>query len=494
MSFSAPQWWWALLALAVPLVIHLLSRGRRQRIAIGTVRHLTGAESRALSRLRLTNWPLMLLRMVALAALAIALVGLRSPRDGRMKGGGGWVLIDPELAETGRLKAQIPPGFSSRLETSIAEARSVRVLTRGLPETSVDEGSVDGQVDVWSLLREADSIAPEGIPFSVFSFDRVELLRGKRPHLARPVEWHVIEDTEPNQWLERIERNSEGDLVAIIGESSNPGTRFRSETWQATESPAPDSDLLGESDPEMIRLSPNDRFPEDNSLPVPLVAPPLRVALAVSETRLEDAWYVRQAVETVGRYMGRPVRWVGTEGETADLSIGLGDPAIEPLSASVILLDHEVADEPCRGKAYNPSDLSQRRIRLSRCATDRSPDAGAAWWMDSWGRPYISRLPDASASVYRLHGRFNPGWSNLASTVALPRLLLSILDEVPVRAGGVSNPRSDRRGTTGSERTPGRLESKVESEANRSVIPELLTWLLVAMLLMIERLYSRRAT
>ena len=69
----------------------------------------------------------------------------------------------------------------------------------------------------------------------VFTLDRAELLRGRRPRLARPVEWEVLADPEPNRWLQRVVVRHDQTIEVTVGDSHAGGTRFATHRWNRAE-------------------------------------------------------------------------------------------------------------------------------------------------------------------------------------------------------------------------------------------------------------------
>ncbi len=96
----------ALLALLVPLAIHLWNRRPGREVAVGSLRWLAAGANRRLRNLRLEQVGLLLLRAALLAVLALAVAGLawRQP----LPASRGQVLVSPALAGTGTLAAVRP--------------------------------------------------------------------------------------------------------------------------------------------------------------------------------------------------------------------------------------------------------------------------------------------------------------------------------------------------------------------------------------------------
>ncbi len=489
MIFVSPLWWWALAALAVPLIIHLFSRGRRQQVRVGSVRHLSGSESRALRRLRPTGWLQLLLRVLLLAALAAALAGPRWQARERADEGSTWVLIDPELVAAGDLR---PMGtvLGSRLEKAVAEAESVRLLAPGLPAAGEALPLAPQRLDAWSLLREADLLAPTGTRFSVFTFDRSELLRGRRPRLARPVVWEVLADPEPNRWLQRVVVRHDQTIEVTIGESHAGGTRFATHRWRRADGPPPGLGIWMDDSSGTLGLATADRYGRDDQIELPEPAPPLRLSFVVGEERQRDARYLRLAAQAVGEFLGRDVELVEDASGPVDLEVRLGTTTARGKSPGVVLADLESPWEGCDGSAVVASQAAERPIRIARCTAAWPKDDEAVWWADGWGRPFLAL--NSATSTYRLQGRFDPRWSDLVAGPVLPRLLLSLVAPDADAEGGARSAVSDRRATTGQEREPVFAGTADRSTSRRSALPEQLAWALVVLLLVADRLFWGR--
>ncbi|MFH1861379.1 MAG: BatA domain-containing protein [bacterium] len=72
MTFLNSTLWWGLLAVALPLLIHLFSRRRHPLIDFSTLRFLKRLQRQQMRRLRLRQWLLLLLRTLAVLCIALA--------------------------------------------------------------------------------------------------------------------------------------------------------------------------------------------------------------------------------------------------------------------------------------------------------------------------------------------------------------------------------------------------------------------------------------
>jgi hypothetical protein len=75
MTWLQPLVWWGLVGLAVPVVIHLLSRHQTQRLPFPSLRFLQTTPMAAMRRRVVSNWPLLIVRVLIIVAATAALAG-----------------------------------------------------------------------------------------------------------------------------------------------------------------------------------------------------------------------------------------------------------------------------------------------------------------------------------------------------------------------------------------------------------------------------------
>ncbi len=72
MSFLAPALLAALLAIAIPIVVHLVQRERRTVMAFPSLMFLRRIPNQSVRRRAIRHWPLLALRILAFALIAVA--------------------------------------------------------------------------------------------------------------------------------------------------------------------------------------------------------------------------------------------------------------------------------------------------------------------------------------------------------------------------------------------------------------------------------------
>ncbi len=166
----------ALAALLLPLLVHLARREEHAPLPFAALRWLR-MHAHPRRRIRLSEWPLLLVRLLLFALLALLLA--------RPQLLGGKPDTTPVVA--------VAPGLeASTLPATPPAARRVW-LAPGFP--GVDEGPAPGRAQpLSSLLRELDAQLPAGTSLTVMVPARLSGTDGEVPRLARAVDWQVLPD------------------------------------------------------------------------------------------------------------------------------------------------------------------------------------------------------------------------------------------------------------------------------------------------------------
>ena len=164
MSFLAPGALWALLALAVPVALHLRRRRVGRTIPVGSIRHLEPLPTAERRGLRLRDRRLLLLR-----ALIVALVALLLARP----------VLDRSTPDTTPL--------------ALVDSATIPALVDSLRGRATV--SIERLDDPWQRVQEVDDSLPTGVPLIVAASNSSDLYSGPRPTVTRKVEWIAISGT-----------------------------------------------------------------------------------------------------------------------------------------------------------------------------------------------------------------------------------------------------------------------------------------------------------
>ena len=165
----------ALAAWLVPLLIHLRRRSEQQRTAFAALRWLP-ARTRPRNRLRFEEWPLLLVRMLLLAALALLLarpVLFGGPQPKR------WVVV--------------VPGVDRAAVATRDDDVEYRWLVPGFPE--LESTAPPASQSAGSLLRELDATLRARTALTVLVPATLDGADAVRPKLHRAVRWQVVAGT-----------------------------------------------------------------------------------------------------------------------------------------------------------------------------------------------------------------------------------------------------------------------------------------------------------
>jgi len=167
----------ALFALVVPVLLHLHRRQQQKTTPFAALRWIRGP-ARPRRRLRLEQWPLLLLRMLLLIALALLLA--EPVWRGERAASGDWVVVVPGVdAAQARAHLALP-------------AAQWRWLLPDFPLIAARTPVADDAVAVASLLRELDSELPAGVALHVLAPPLLQGLDGGSVRLSRAVDWQTV--------------------------------------------------------------------------------------------------------------------------------------------------------------------------------------------------------------------------------------------------------------------------------------------------------------
>lgn len=178
MSFLLPAGLFGLLALALPLLIHLIRRPPTETLAFAALRWL-GDVAHPQRQWRLRQWLLLLLRLLLITALALLLaepVRQAGSANERVRA------VSPVLPA--------PAPVQGLRDVWLAEG--FPAITADVPVPPVDQPTS-------SLLRQLDAQLPPGTALQVMVGPMMDGTDGQRPRLSRAVDWQVqaAPDTAP---------------------------------------------------------------------------------------------------------------------------------------------------------------------------------------------------------------------------------------------------------------------------------------------------------
>ena len=196
LSFFSIAGLWALLALAVPLLIHLFNRSRGRLVRIGHIDLVRQARRLRVTEIKLKQWLLLVLRLLifTLAALllaGLAQTGLRSSDAATRYITPAWIRTVQSTAITeliertrGSRLIVLQPGFAL-LDDELADK---------IRQTPLELSRIN---NIWPLLAERLSLEHHGGTVDVYAVDFQAQFGSPRANLPRELNWHLAHPALP---------------------------------------------------------------------------------------------------------------------------------------------------------------------------------------------------------------------------------------------------------------------------------------------------------
>jgi hypothetical protein len=502
-----------LLALLVPLAIHLWNRRPGREVAVGSLRWLTAGANRRLRNLRLEQWPLLLLRLLLLVGLVGALAG--PAWRPRRTLGRGQILVAPALAGSPALAAERP-----HLDSLRRRGYGLRWLAPGLPGISPTAWRAD------SLGAPADSIRAQDHLAATMDFyaERIQLaadslagqpllaltpatLRGnsstRRP-LPAGVTWRVLPLAAQATWLQAAS-GSPDSLRLLLGRGSEAQVTFRTvrvaRPAAGGQVPVPDLGAM-RYQPATDQQAAQLRTAADSGA-VTVAPATLHVWMVAPAAQATEARVLRAALRAVA--LGLPGRLdltvAATPPDTArapDWLFWLADAPVPAAWRTAVRRGTRLWQFPTGAGRADTTQLSLPALTSPVAVWRRTLtiSTGQPLWRDGLGRPLLTIETLGRGATYQLTTRLAPAWSELASSPDLPALLLEVLHPAFDAAGQQRLATHDPRRLDPTQLLPATQRSGARSAPPAFGPPrDLRPWLVLAMLVLfgLERWLAGRA-
>jgi len=208
MTFANPSYLWALLGLAIPIAIHLLSRKEGKVIRVGSIRHVEESNTSQFKSIRLNEILLLLLRMMMIVALAFFMSGAQCSG------------VDPK----------------KKLVYAESGINVDSLVNKGYEFHEIQEESY------WTFAEKLNKSPFETI---VVSYSHINQFKGQRISLNENVKW-ITADSQPSDFESLAWKI--GDSVFVRRGRSNEQV-----TLYSTEIKVPDSVKIIEPHPVIIK-------------------------------------------------------------------------------------------------------------------------------------------------------------------------------------------------------------------------------------------------
>lgn len=511
--FSAPIALISLVALTIPLVIHLLHRRPGKRLKVGSIKFLQESQRHRFKSFRLHEAPLLLLRaaLVAIVAMLLAQPFWVSSDVSSRHQGAAWALLSPEALA----HAQNPP-LRDEIDSLKNAGYELRLFAPEFPLlTSYSAPQKSNEIeDYWSLLRELDAILPDSSRLVIYASNQIKHFRGERPALRANVIWRTLPETKPKQWISEARWLGQDSLLAVAGFSEARQTFFAREVLQVVNR---DRLLTSENLPPLawsravnggqdtLLFLRTDAARHENRVLIEPTKEVKRITIIHDEERSDEARYVQAALTAAAEFEYLPIRTNVlrpdqiNEAINSELIFWLSEQTVsttvlEQISNGTTLIrDAESKQfESVERKIIMSDDLAQDPPRLSR--REAAPNNGIVLWRDDAGETLLSCERIGTGSLYHYASRFHPLWSELVHHAVFPQLMLHILRESESAAHG-HDLAGEQRAISLSQIMPHQNKTLATSHAHAGATSlHLPFWIAALVLFALERWLAERRT
>jgi len=188
LSVFTPMGLWALLALAIPILIHLFNRSRGRLVRIGHIDLIRQARRLKVTEVKLAQWLLLLLRLGIFTLAALVLAGLARP--GLKSSESATAYVSPAWLRT------VQPALINEL---LGRHERVFVLQADFPALDKDLLNEIRQTplktstirNVWPLLADRLSLEHHGGAVDAYVVDLLMQFGSSRSGLPTAVNWNL---------------------------------------------------------------------------------------------------------------------------------------------------------------------------------------------------------------------------------------------------------------------------------------------------------------
>ncbi len=295
MSFLHPLYLWALLGLTIPIAIHLWSKKDGKTIKIGSIKLLSEEDSKQSSSIAINELLLLFLRISLIILVVLIMAEPQIKRDNINTPI--TYIIEPSLINNKDI---------SSLIDSLKVESSVRLLQNDFPELS--DGTYDrtnySVPNYWKLARDMQALHTDSIV--VFTSGFASGLKGKRPTINKHIEWIVLDQEIPKE--QAIDIALKKDSIEILTASSNfQNLSFKKEKISLTA-----SNIKINASKDSITFSQHGKK-EQHLLKTETL---LKVLLVYDTKLVNESTYIEAGLKTISTYLDRPIEILKTQVST----------------------------------------------------------------------------------------------------------------------------------------------------------------------------------
>lgn len=483
---------WALVAIAVPIIIHLWNFKQGKTLPVGSILLFSESARSHARSLRLTQWLLLLLRCLMIAALAVFISKpvYTSPAAAGQKG---QILVDRSYLRSTYHQ------FAPLIDSLLTAGYSLHYFEAGFPAFSLGDtlqnspASAASPANYWQLLRQANAHIPADRPVYLFTPNKMAHFSGERPEVHLNLRWQLFATADTlNSWIYHAQKQSPDSIRLTLAHSRPGGNQFSGITisTHTTQQQLAVADSLNGQfviPLDTARLG-NKAVRLDTST---------RVITLFTDHYASDARYIRAVVTTISEFTGIPLRLINAS-SIAQIPANtwwlfwLSEQPVPSSLRAQQIFSYQKGSVVADGSFLYPdaAHLPANPVALyKRIQYPTEPQKDAVLWHDGFGNPVLTFSGEKN-NHYKFYSRFQPQWSDLPWSNQFPQWMLHLLFQSPdgIAAG-------DIRQVDATQIQPviAKGNSVYKQDLMEQTPLDKWCWLLAFCLFVIERLVSMRS-
>jgi hypothetical protein len=403
----------AIAAIALPVLIHLWNVRKGKTIKVGSIALLSASARQRSRSLRIDNWPLLLLRCLLLALLALLLAQPFWHKQ-QKAANAGWILVPTHQLKMAHAQ------YGPQIDSLLAAGLELHNLSAGFEPLQLAD-TASGQtphsndpkiVSPWSLLTVLDAQLPASFPVHVFINNRLSQFKGNRPLTHLAIHWNSFQQADSLQ-------------QSIIN------------TYATADGKVMDLSLM--STPE------GNYYQEHNKGAVAAAADSAALQIAIyAGNNSTDARYVKAAIDAIAQYSNRKIA-------TTLLSVGnspapvnqqlifwLDDKApatdlLTSLTPNGILFQYDTGTVVKTNSWLNDQHQPfQANVTSKLYRYAAGQDEGQPLYTLANGQPLLTTEEKDGKHILHFKSRFNPQWNDMVWEETFVKFLLPwVMPEQP---------------------------------------------------------------
>lgn len=447
-SFIHPLWLFGLLALLVPLLIHLWNKGQGRQIEVGSTMLLAALAPTSAKSVRLNDLLLLILRCLLLAVLALLLARpVISIRNKPLKAQN-WVIVESGVANVYKT-------HKTQLDSLLKLGYTLHKLVPGFPllDTagffhSLQQAS--GQkatAGIWPLLSTLDTLRIQPADVFLYAVNKLSSFSGSRPSISCHLHWISLQSNEAVISKLRASWLTVTDSIASTTVHTSPlGTFFK------TSSRAGGSAAV--SAPGRTAVSTAGRTAVSAAGISAIDTAVTRVLVVYDPDKERDAAYSGSALKAIKQFTRRKIEVISLRSDasqrlqvsaakTATVLFWLSETRLSDVNTrfpalKLILKYDRSANLSEPGSTITPiSDLPATPILTNEQHVTKLYITGAegqVLWTSATGSPVLTLHRAGGVAVYHFYSRFNPAWNTLVWSETFPEVLLQLISQTSSKA------------------------------------------------------------